>query len=40
MIKKIGEYYNSEIKEIKTIDEFMDIYKSMRKYLSDEDLVV
>lgn len=30
MIKKIEEYYGSEIKEVKSYDEFSEIYKEMR----------
>lgn len=30
MIKKIEQYYGSEIKEMKTYEEFAEIYKEMR----------
>ena len=33
MMKKIEEYYGMKIEDINNIDEFIEIYKEMRKYL-------
>ena len=35
IVKKTQEYWESEIKEIKTFDQFMDIYKEMRPKPTD-----
>jgi len=37
MMKKIAEYYNAEIKEVGSIEEFLKVYKEMRKYLYDTE---